>query len=120
MDFPIKNAPWWMNHSHVVLKGLYLAGDDAAIADASRGQPGAAALMKIRTMVKSGVVAVMMRTGTDAEGKPLGEKHEVKLPGEVEKLLLPDLLYINEQIDALGRPMSAEEQADFFAAASGS
>ena len=118
----IPNAPYWLNHSHVELKGLYLAADDAWVgnqmvsvkgvgADAIvENRTGDQALLKIQRMVKSGTVAVMLRSGAI---------YEVNLPGDVAKLLPGDVAYINEQIDLAGQPMSAEEQAAFLASANG-
>lgn len=117
----IQNAPWWQPHSHVLLKGLYLAEDDAFVANGivavtgvgtpnatMETRPGDQALLKVQRMVKQGTVAVMLRTG---------QKYEVNLPGEAGKLLPIDLAYITEQIDAMSQPMSAEEQASFLKSA---
>lgn len=113
----ITNAPWWLNHSSVVLKGLCLAEDDAWITNnivsvqnagtnnvSVETRTGDQALLKIQRMVKSGTVAVMLRGG---------QKYEVSLPSEVGKLLPVDAAYIVAQIDAMSQPMSAEEQANF-------
>lgn len=116
----ISNAPHWLNHSNVVLKGLYLAADEAWVTNQmvsvknSGGETsvetktGDQALLKIQRMVKSGVVAVMLRNGS---------VYEVNLPQDAGKLLPSDVAYIVEQIDVAGKPMSAEEQAAFLASA---
>lgn len=119
----IENAPWWQPHSHVLLKGLYLAEDEAFVANsivsitgagtanaAVETRAGDQALLKVQRMVKQGTVAVMLRTG---------QKYEVSLPGEVGKLLSVDISYIADQIDAMSKPMSAEEQAAFLASQNG-
>jgi len=113
----LPNAPWWLNHSTVTLKGLYLAIDDAYITNNIVSVQGAGTanatvqtkagdqtLLKISRMVKSGTVAVMLRGG---------QTYEVSLPQEAGKLLAKDASYIIEQIDALSQPLSAEEQASF-------
>lgn len=114
------NAPHWLNHSNVVLKGLYLASDEAWVTNQmvsvknSGGETsvetktGDQALLKIQRMVKSGTVAVMLRNGST---------YEVNLPQDAGKLLPGDVAYIVEQIDVAGKPMSAEEQAAFLASA---
>lgn len=104
------NAPHWMPHSYVLLKGIFTLGDDAHISNAVEGHRGDTALVKIQYMVKEGTVAVML--------PPDGEKYEVKLPGEAGKLLDADAAYILEQINATSKPMSAKEQEDFLARAS--
>lgn len=119
----IQNAPWWQPHSHVLLKGLYLAEDEAYVANAIIAITGAGTaspqmetrtgdqtLLKVQRMVRQGTVAVMLRTG---------QKYEVSLPGEVGKLLPIDLAYIAAQIDATSQPMSAEAQKSFLASANG-
>lgn len=122
-EITITNAPHWLNHSYVRLKGLYLAEDEAAIANAMVSVTGAGtgnanvetragdqALLKIGRMVSAGTVAVMLRGGA---------KYEVSLPGDVGKLLPVDLAYISEQIDAISKPMSVEEQKAFLASQDG-
>lgn len=123
----IPNAPWWQPHSHVLLKGLYLTEDDAAITNQSQifsvntqtgnannvtaqGQMGSLAVLKVQRMVTQGTVAVMLRSGAT---------YEVSLPRQAGKLLVPDLNYILTQIDAMSQPMSAEEQQLFLAPANG-
>lgn len=119
----IPNAGHWLNHSHVLLKGLYLASDDAWVTNhivsvtgagtanvAMETRAGDQALLKVKRMVTEGRVAVLLRDG---------RKYEVSLPAEVESLLPTDLAYISEQIDALSRPMSAEEQTAFLASQNG-
>jgi hypothetical protein len=113
----ITNAQHWLNHSHVELKGLYLAGDEAFVTNnmVSFQGTGASAsvqtlagnqgLLKIQRMVLPGsVVAVMLRDGTT---------YEVALPNDVENLFPDDLAYISAQIDAISKPMTEQEQADF-------
>ncbi len=122
MELTISNAPHWLNHSYVRLKGLYLAEDEAAIqngitsVEMVNGTPtvsargGDVTMLKLRRMVIEGKVAVMLRGG---------HKYEVSLPGEVGQLLPADITYISAQIDALSQPMSAEEQASFLASQNG-
>ncbi len=118
----ITNAAWWLNHSHVLIRGLYTAADEAFVANSIVTITGAGtaqasvetragdqALLKVQRMVLQGSVSVMLRGG---------QKYEVALPGEVGKLLPGDLAYISAQIDAMSQPMSAEEQADFLASQS--
>lgn len=114
----ITNAKHWLNHSHVELKSLYLAGDEAWItnnmvsvqnvgtADAAvQTLAGNQGLLKIQRMVVPGsLVSVMLRDGTT---------YDVALPLDAEKLFQTDLAYISAQIDAISKPMSAEEQIDF-------
>lgn len=122
-EMTITNAPWWQNHSFCRLKGLYLAEDEAAVANSMVTITGAGTaqanvetragdqvLLKVQRMVVQGTVAVMLRTG---------QKYEVSLPGEVGKLLPTDLKYISDQIDAMSQPMSAEEQTAFLASQNG-
>lgn len=117
----IPNAPWWLNNSTVVLKGLYLAEDDAWVTNnmltiQGAGTTGATVeshggdqqILKVQRMVRQGTVAVMLRGGAT---------YEVTLPQEAKKLLQVDLDYISKQIDALSQPMSAEEQEAFLASA---
>lgn len=117
----IKNADHWLNHSHVILKGLFLAGDDAYIANNITSVQGAGTAnvnvvmrsgdqtrLKIERMVASGTVAVMLRGGST---------YEVDLPTGADNLLPVDAAYILAQIDAMSQPMSAEEQADFLKSA---
>lgn len=117
---PIPNAPHWLNHSMVVLKGPVLAGDGAwvtnqIIAMENAHENGAShagdqLLLKVKRMVKEGTVAVMLHGGAT---------YEVSLPKDVDKLLLVDLVYIAQQIDTVSEPMSAEAQSDFLASANG-
>lgn len=118
----ITNAKHWLNHSNVMLKGPYLAGDEAWItnnmvsvqnvgtADAAvQTLAGNQGLLKIQRMVlPNSVVSVMLRDGTT---------YDVALPLEAEKLFQSDLTYISAQIDAISRPMTAEEQIVFLASA---
>lgn len=119
----ITNAPHWLNHSQVTLKGLYLAGDEAWItnnmvsvqgvgtADAAvQTKAGDQGLLKIQRMVVPGsIVAVMLRDGST---------YEVALPTDADKLFAGDLSYISAQIDAISKPLTAQEQADFLKSAS--
>jgi hypothetical protein len=120
----IKPAEWWLAHSHCVLKGLYLAKDEAWVnnqmvhmqgvgtADVSVEQhAGDMNILKIQRMVMQGKVAVKLQ--------PDGEIYEVTLPDQAEDLLTDDLTYIAAQITAISKPMSAKEQADFLASANG-
>lgn len=122
MAIGLTNAPWWLNHSTVSLKGLYLAEDDAWVNNnivrvqnantpnaSVETRPGDQAILKIQRMVQSGTVAVMLRGGAT---------YSVSLPNEANKLLPADRDYILSQIDALSQPMSAEEQQAFLASAS--
>lgn len=117
----LKNAEWWLNHSHVLLKGRLTAGDQAEIANGvvtvemngkepvMVSKAGLANILKVQRMVTQGTVAVML---------PGGQTYEVSLPGEVENLFPDDLGYICEQIDAMSKPLSAKEQKDFLASVS--
>lgn len=123
-EITIQNAPWWLNHSHVTLKGLMLAEDEAAIQNSmvsvTPGEGGSAAaittragsqsILTVERMVKHGHVAVMLRGGA---------KYEVDIPAETGQLLAMDIAYIAAQITAMSKPMSAQEQADFLASANG-
>jgi hypothetical protein len=117
----IPNAKWWLNHSHVELKGLFLAEDEAwmqnsivsvqgaGTADVSvQTRSGDLGTLKIQRMVASGTVAVMLRNGST---------YSVQLPKDAGKLLSGDLAYITSQIDALSKPMTAEEQINFLKSA---
>lgn len=122
----IENAPWWLPHSHVLLKGPYLAEDDAFVSNqtqkfsvegagtanvtAQAQSMGNAAIYKVQRMVSQGTVAIMLRGGV---------KHESSLPSQVNQLSIIDLNYIIAQIDALSQPMSAEEQQTFLASQNG-
>lgn len=116
----LKNAEWWLNHSHVLIKGRLTAGDNAVIANGvvqvemqgkepvMVSKAGLANILKVQRMVTQGTVAVMLQGG---------QTYEVSLPGEVENLFPDDLSYICDQIDALSKPLSAQEQKDFLASA---
>lgn len=118
----LKNAPHWLNHSHVLIKGRLTAGDQAEIAngivevEVVNGNPvvvtkaGNQGILKVQRMVVQGVVAVMLEEG---------ETYEVELPGEAENLFPDDLDYICKQIDAKSKPLSAEDQQRFLASANG-
>lgn len=130
MDFQndgitIPNAPWWQPHSHVQLKGLYLAEDDAFVTNqtstfsvngagtanvTAQAQPGNSAIYKIQRMVRQGTVSIMLRGGA---------KYEVSLPAQANRLTITDVNYIIEQIDALSQPMSVEEQQAFLLSQNG-
>lgn len=122
IGIPLPNAPHWLNHSNVTLKGLYLAADEAWVTNqmvsvknngtetSVETRTGDQSLLKIQRMVKSGTVAVMLRNGST---------YEVQLPQDAGKLLPGDVAYILEQIDAAGKPMTAEEQQAFLASANG-
>ncbi len=100
-----------MNHSIVLLKGIQTLDDNAQVANASEGHRGDSARIKIQHMVTQGKVAVMLA--------PDGEKYEVDLPKDAGRLLDADALYILEQIEAVSKPMSMEEQKVFLARANG-
>lgn len=117
----ITNAKWWLNHSIVTLKSLYLAGDEAFVTNNMVSVQGVGTdttvqtlagnqgLLKIQRMVVPGsVVATMLRDGTT---------YEVELPKDVENLFPSDLAYISAQIDAISKPMTAQEQIDFLLSA---
>lgn len=117
----ITNAKWWLNHSHVELKGLFLEEDSAFIANNITSVQGAGTTdvsvqmksgdqttLKIQRMVQGGTVAVMLRDGSTKS---------VSLPKEAGKLLATDSAYIVSQIDAISRPMTEEEQIDFLKSA---
>jgi hypothetical protein len=116
----ILNAPWWLNHSIVICKGRLLAGDVAEINNSMvtmevvNGVPvvitkgGNQAILKVQRMITQGTVAVL-----DDEGDP----YEVSLPKDAHLLYQEDLEYICAQIDAKGKPMSAEAQKAFLASA---
>lgn len=118
----LKNAPHWLNHSHVLTKGRMTAGDAAEItngmvsAEVVNGMPlvitraGNQNILKVRRMVVQGVVAVMLEDG---------ETYEVALPAQAEELLTDDLDYICAQIDAKSRSLSVEQQQAFLASANG-
>jgi hypothetical protein len=119
-EISIPNAPWWQNHSQVLLKGVLKASDEAWIqnkmisvsgvgANATvESNPGNSSILKVQRMVQQGTVSVMLKGG---------QKYEVSLPKDAGELLATDLAYINSQIDALSAPMSAEEQQAFLASA---
>jgi hypothetical protein len=118
----ITNAKWWLNHSIVTLKSLYLAGDEAYVVNNITSVEGTGTdnvnvvmksgnqgLLKIQRMVlPNSVVAVMLRDGTT---------YEVNLPNDAENLFSDDLKYISAQIDAISKPMTAQEQIDFLKSA---
>lgn len=118
----LKNAPHWLNHSQVLVKGRMTAGDVAEItngmvnAEVVNGVPlvitraGNQNILKVRRMVLQGVVAVMLEDG---------ETYEVGLPEHAEDLLAEDLDYICAQIDAKSKPLSVEQQRAFLASANG-
>lgn len=122
----IDNAPWWLPHSIVVLKEDYTAADETWVQKnmIKFGTEGRGAnmtpdmqmgkergVLQAERMVQPGsVVAVMRRNG---------RVKTVHLPQEAESLLLPDLNYIINQIDALNEVMTPEEQANFLPSANG-
>lgn len=110
-EIPIKNADWWLPHSQVILKGPYLAKDDGILGTLAQGREGEAGVLKVRHMVKTGTVAVLLSGGV---------QHEVALPAGVDELTTDDLIYILNQIAAVSRPMTAQERDDFLASASAS
>ncbi len=119
-EIAILNAPHWLNHSTVVLRGPILAEDGAWVTNQiialenarenGESHAGDQLLLKVKRMVKQGVVAVMLKSGAT---------YEVTLPKDVSKLLLTDLAYISREIDAISEPMSAEEQTSFLASING-
>ena len=118
----LENAPWWMPGSSVVLKGLFLASDEAWIANKMVSVQGSGAnavvetnsgnmtILKVQRMVQQGTVAVMLKGGA---------RYEVHLPQDAGKLLAADLAWIASRIDLASQPMTAEEQAAFLASAQG-
>lgn len=120
----IENAPWWLPHSLVIIKEDYTAADESWVQRhmVKFGMQGKGAnatpdmqvgkergVLQVERMVIPGsVVAVERRNG---------RVKTVRLPQEAEQLLLTDLTYIIQQIDALNEVMSAEEQADFLPSA---
>ena len=126
MDFPdngitIPNAPWWQPHSHVLLKGLYLAEDDAYVTNqastfsvngagtanvTAQAQAGNQTIYKVQRMVKQGTVSILLRGGA---------RYDVSLPAQANRLTITDINYIVGQIDNLSQPMSIEEQTAFLA-----
>lgn len=121
-ELSIPNAPWWLNHSQVILRGLLKASDEAWIQNkmiSVTGQgvnavvesnPGNVTILKVQRMVLQGTVAVMLKDGS---------KYEVSLPQNVGDLLSADLAYISSRIDLASQPMSAEEQVAFLDSAQG-
>lgn len=121
-EIAVPNAPWWLPHSTVLLKGVLKGSDEAWIQNnmisvSGSGQnavvesnPGNLTLLKVQRMVKQGTVAVMLKDGS---------KYEVILPKDVGELLSADLAYIVSRIDLLSQPMSAEEQVAFLASVNG-
>lgn len=129
MDFQdgitIPNAPWWAPHSQVLLKGLYLAEDDAYVTNqastfsvngagtanvTAQAQAGNQIIYKVQRMVKQGTVSILLRGGA---------KYDVSLPSQANRLTITDINYIIGQIDSLSQPMSAEEQQSFLASQNG-
>lgn len=116
----IPNASWWLPHSHVEIKEDYTAADDQWVEarivklsvqgkgqnmtpDIQQGK--ARGVLQAERMVQpGGVVAVQRRNG---------RVKTVHLPQEAEQLLLNDLNYIIEQIDALNEVMGPEEHTNF-------
>lgn len=118
----IENAPWWLNHSQVVIKEDMLAEDQewvtnqiVRVVNAGTPQatvetlPGSSNRLLVQRMVVSGVVAV---------NRPNGRVKTVNLPQDAGKLLSQDLDYIVAQINKLNEPMDAQAQADFLPSAS--
>lgn len=124
--FGIKNAPWWLPHSHVELREDYTAADEqwvqarmvrvGVVGSGSKATPDMQlgkerGILQVERMVMPGsVVAVMRRNG---------RIKTVHLPQDAEQLLLTDLGYIIQQIEALNEVMTPEEQASFLASANG-
>lgn len=119
-EIGLENAPWWLPHSQVLLKGVFLAEDEAWVTNhlvsvQGSGQnavvetnSGSMTILKVQHMVQQGTVAVMLKGGT---------KYEVQLPKDAGKLLAADLAYISSRIDLVSAPMTAEEQVAFLASA---
>lgn len=118
----IKNAPWWLNHSHVEIREDMLAEDQEWIANNSTSvvnpgtefarvevAAGSTNLLLVQRMVVSGVVAVQ---------RPNGRVKTVELPGDTPKLLAKDLEYIVTQINAANELMTTEQKEDFLPSAS--
>lgn len=116
----IPNAPHWLPHSHVEIKEDYTAADDQWVeartvklsvqGTGSKATPDiqagkARGVLQVERMAQpGGVVAVQRRNG---------RVKTVHLPQEAEELLLNDLNYIIEQIDALNEVMTPEELNNF-------
>jgi hypothetical protein len=122
----IENAPWWLPHSLVILKEDYTAADESwvqrnmirfgvqgkganATPDMQVGKERGV-LQVERMVIPGSVVAVQRRNG---------RVKTVRLPQEAEQLLLTDLTYIIQQIDALNEVMTPQEQEHFLASANG-
>lgn len=110
----IPNAPHWLNHSVVIVKEDYTAGDEAWILnklvsiDATSVQMTGKHkdILTVQRMVQPGSVVAVQRAG--------GRVKTVHLPQEAESLLWSDVEYITSQIKQLNEPpMSEEEQTDF-------
>jgi len=121
----IPNAPWWLPHSHVIVKEDFLASDEAWIQnhlgnkmkiDKNSKNPevdmlmGNVNILLVARMVVQGVVAVK-RTSDRIK--------TVSLPAEADKLLKNDIDYICAEINRLNPDMEEDEQEDFLAGANG-
>lgn len=119
----IINAPWWLNHSHVLIREDMLAEDSAWIANQSTRLVGAGTanpqiefqagntnIFLVKRMVVQGIVAV--KRAND-------RVKTVHLPQEAEKLLSQDLDYIVAQINKHNQPMTEDEQRDFLPGVNG-
>ena len=120
----IKNAPWWLPHSLVIIKEDYTAADESWVQRhmVKLGVSGKGAnatpdmqfgkergVLQVERMVIPGsVVAVQRRNG---------RIKTVHLPQEAEDLLLAVLSYIIPQIDQHNAVMTTEEQEHFLASA---
>lgn len=122
--FKIENAPWWLPHSIVVMREDYTAADESwvqarmmkigvqrdgqnATPDIQMGKERG--VLQVERMVQAGSVVAVLRSA--------GRTKTVHLPQEAEQLLLPDLNYIIQQIDALNQVIMPEDQANFLPSA---
>lgn len=116
----IPNAPWWLPHSHVLLKEDYTAADEswvlARTAKMSVQAGSTKATGEVQMGKDRGVLQIERMTipgSVVAVQRRNGRVKTVHLPQEAEKLLVTDLAYIIGQIEALNEVMTPEEQADF-------
>lgn len=113
----IENAPWWLNHSQVVVKEDMLAEDQEWITNqlARVVNPGTQFASMEVSAGSSNILLVkrMVMSGTVAVNRPNGRVKTVSLPQDAGKLLSQDLDYIVAQINKNNEPMSAQAQTDF-------
>jgi hypothetical protein len=119
----LPNASWWENTSTVVVKEDYLAQDEAWVnkqmvsLNVKGNQPnmqmtGDRNILIVQRMVQPGSVVAVKRAN--------GRIKTVELPKDAGQLLIADLMYLVNQIDALNTPpMTTEEQEAFLPGATG-